>query len=908
MADLSSLLAESRRLTAHISRPDLPSVNLGLNQIEQQSRRLLPTQQPGTSDSAKASYLLAQAQIDTSALGSQIANLNTQTTFAPLQPIHDTDVAGYLRHAHEQSLITSIEEGRRETEAEFYRVLEQRMQRDWENRKKRIFEELGVKTGVESAGDRSMGLGGAANVFGRSRIGTSRSTKGLGTNIPLAQTGSGMGMHGPMMVYDRVIKGLNSARLANTAFPLIIRLKEAAGTQDIGSSSNKFVELLTVLQHVTGEEQPLPLTHAQAHLLNNTPMLERSFVSSYLGDQNSTQARDLRERVVSGARQALEDQYWTHIENTISSKIVEAAIGGDPGLANRVRGFLSVQFYKNGRWEERLELIASKPLWAQMFYLIRTGNLKEALDVAISCEKQLNAREPNFVTALRAWVESSDRRLPRHIRERLFTSYNSHIAYGPNIDPFKQALFKIIGKIEPHKRAVPLVTVTTEDWIWFQLAMVDEQEGTGLRELGEMLEGYGERHFSGGPSDAISPASSTNLPPSMLGVSGGSAGSTSKLAWAKMLIICGLFEKAVATMYEHPSLQVEAVHLAICLSYYGLLRVPAREESSDVDILINIPGRLACLNFALLINRYIRQFQKSDSDEALQYAYCVALGADRISAMVSQEQRVIARDQLDLAREIVIRTIAESDGKWPTLIGGMREDSTRYGGSLDLSLPLLHLHSVNEYYEVILKQAADVCESSRKRIDAINLYNLAGDRETAMSCLARMLGELLSEPGGGGAEGKELEKLARDIIRSQSARGERAKDTQNVIKLLEIRQAMEKQEAGDLEGALEAIEKSNLIPLDGDVQTTSRKMEEFRAMDPSITRNLGEILLLTMNVLQGLHARTKTLTYADADRHMRLTRIRKKAMAVMTFVGLQKYSLASDVLNQLMRIEVAISN
>lgn len=39
-------------------------------------------------------------------------------------------------------------------------------------------------------------------------------------------------------------------------------------------------------------------------------------------------------------------------------------------------------------------------------------------------------------------------------------------------DPFKQALFRIIGRAELHKRTVPLVTSTTEDWIWFQLAMV----------------------------------------------------------------------------------------------------------------------------------------------------------------------------------------------------------------------------------------------------------------------------------------------------------------------------------------------------------------------------------------------------------------------------------------------------
>ena len=88
-------------------------------------------------------YLLAQAHVDASALSNSIAHLNTSTTFSPLQPLQDTDVAGYLRIAHEQNLISTIEEGRKETQEEFYRVLEERSQRDWEAKKKRVFEELG---------------------------------------------------------------------------------------------------------------------------------------------------------------------------------------------------------------------------------------------------------------------------------------------------------------------------------------------------------------------------------------------------------------------------------------------------------------------------------------------------------------------------------------------------------------------------------------------------------------------------------------------------------------------------------------------------------------------------------------------------------------------------------------------
>ena len=39
-------------------------------------------------------------------------------------------------------------------------------------------------------------------------------------------------------------------------------------------------------------------------------------------------------------------------------------------------------------------------------------------------------------------------------------------------DPFKLALYKLMGRLEPQRRSVVQVTTTTEDWLWFQLAMV----------------------------------------------------------------------------------------------------------------------------------------------------------------------------------------------------------------------------------------------------------------------------------------------------------------------------------------------------------------------------------------------------------------------------------------------------
>jgi nuclear pore complex protein Nup93 len=110
--------------------------------------------------------------------------------------------------------------------------------------------------------------------------------------------------------------------------------------------------------------------------------------------------------------------------------------------------------------------------------------------------------------------------------------------HSSTTDPFKLALYKLMGKIDPSKRTVPDVTVTTEDWLWFQLAMVrtaldrfapalitvsqlDEEEFGGLRGLSDVVSGYGQRHFDG--------------PPNQRG--------SRKGVWAAVLTMCGQFER-----------------------------------------------------------------------------------------------------------------------------------------------------------------------------------------------------------------------------------------------------------------------------------------------------------------------------------------------------------------------------
>ena len=111
-----------------------------------------------------------------------------------------------------------------------------------------------------------------------------------------------------------------------------------------------------VLAKITGEPPALPpLEHAGAHILN-APLFERKYARVHLGDPESRDASNLRRQIAKGAREALEEQYWDVLERTVQARPSEARLGGDPSVANKVRAFLFVRYYRNGEWEDRIEV------------------------------------------------------------------------------------------------------------------------------------------------------------------------------------------------------------------------------------------------------------------------------------------------------------------------------------------------------------------------------------------------------------------------------------------------------------------------------------------------------------------------------------------------------------------------
>ncbi len=66
-------------------------------------------------------------------------------------------------------------------------------------------------------------------------------------------------------------------------------------------------------------------------------------------------------------------------------------------------------------------------------------------------------------------------RLNPDARDALMGDWNERVRYlNNNEDPFRYAMWKIIGRLEINKKTIPCVIDTWQDWMWLQLILARE--------------------------------------------------------------------------------------------------------------------------------------------------------------------------------------------------------------------------------------------------------------------------------------------------------------------------------------------------------------------------------------------------------------------------------------------------
>lgn len=345
------------------------------------------------------------------------------------------------------------------------------------------------------------------------------------------------------------VENLNRARLQEEPYALLQQFAETE-EQNTGDSPRQLVEGYRALQEITKEGQ--------------SPLRERQYAEAYL-DDSATAAGPLKlkKQIVEGSRVYLEKAFWRELRYLIEKNAREASLGGQPSVINIVRAYIRLRAARRDLAPDGSELQQlggenGDYCWVLIFYLLRCGFVKEAADY-VNNDASFQSVERRFVSYLTAYANSSDRRLGRKLQDMIDNEYQNRTKVGPKntVDPYRIACYKVIGRCDLSSRNLDAVGQGVEDWLWLQFTLARETERLeeisgelfGLEQICETVSEIGQKHFQKSQVE----------------------GSNAYGTFFLMQVLCGMFEQAVE--YLHHFNPVSAVHFAIALAYYGLLRV-----------------------------------------------------------------------------------------------------------------------------------------------------------------------------------------------------------------------------------------------------------------------------------------------------------------------------------------------
>ncbi|KAJ2803407.1 nuclear pore complex subunit, partial [Coemansia guatemalensis] len=501
---LSSLLEESKRLTTHLTLAEIPAVQRGIDLLESESRKLVARSVRsgrGVVD-PRAHSFLASSGVDADGLADSAAPAALLSAFEMLQPTYDANVESFLAQQHEQSIVNAIEESELSTLDDFDSGMAAHMQQVWDDSQRRLFEELGQYQG-HAYSTAFMNQSEAAIPDSSALTGNARGAFDLDSN-------GGMSVTQPRVErYAQVIRGLNDARVtaasrsvaATPQYDLLKGLEKATADSARELKSRQIGQVWTLLAHY------------------------------YAGNDASPA------RIVSGACAYLEETFAEHVDRIVAQYPHDANVGGVPSIHRKVRGFLDVLFGRLGRVPQFLEVFNSEAIWAHMFVLYRCGHRQELLKYALEMEDIITDSDPGFVAHLKAFLDRASSSSSSSIRSEIpITSSSSSLE-----DPYKAALYKVLGRGNVPKKATQEVIQTTEDYLWTNLVLIRDADiiavATGhprntLDALQTLMLKFSAAHFD--------------------------PNGNNPLLYLRVLLLCGLFENAVDYLLQIDRYQIEA--------------------------------------------------------------------------------------------------------------------------------------------------------------------------------------------------------------------------------------------------------------------------------------------------------------------------------------------------------------
>ncbi|KAI9843498.1 MAG: hypothetical protein M1838_002599 [Thelocarpon superellum] len=974
-AYFDSLLERSRKRKngkdSGVDLGDLPSLQLGLGDIAQRVRQLGGSHAspvPGNGVDSKAHYLLAASGISPGSALRDLDKLDAGSANAAVlaqPPAFDADNAAYVSNLQSQSTLALIEEGLSRAARDFDRYLEQNVTMEWDAQRRRIYEHFGLTAKVGDGDGRdarssAFGLTESGS-FGRSRRGQGNKASSSRAGTPSKASVSGMsslqrsvigtparsGVNQTSLfadvaekatgapqagVDDRFLRDkqakfadqvqlLNESRLQGKVYP-ILREFGSVERQAGGDQTSQLVDAYRALIEIVRED---PSAKAVS---DPNASRERQFAGDYLLDENqSRKTVAMNRRILDGSRRFLEKSFFQSLEATVARNPREARLGGVPTTLNKVRAYVTLRAAKRDLAPENTDLqsLGMEYCWVIIFFLLRSGFLRDAVEYVKENATAFRVIDRNFPTYIANYYKNESRRLDDNLQDRINAEYNQRTRIAPenSIDPYRMACYKIIGRCDLNKRSLDLVGQGIEDWIWLQFSLAREAqrldepagESFGATEVRAVIREIGQRYFVKGAADA----------PGGYGT------------YFLLQILGGMFEQAIAYLYSFS--YVSAVHFAIALDFYGLLRV-SDFTASESELLTFTTRDMPQVNFGRMLGYYTRDFRAAKVEAATDYLTLICLNGD-LPGAAGQSQTSLCHEAL---RELVLET-----REFAKLLGDLRPDGTRIKGAIELRLQLIKPADPDDFLRTITMQAASVAEDNGRTTDAVLLYHLAEEYDNVISIINRALSEAISvdvgqepvtlqplksrappsaaatgtssatptppEPASAPKETSlsltsvdDAATLARNMIGLYNSKAmyfskikQMNRDACGV--LLRMSEAKQHVEQGRWAEALDIIDSLSILPLraGGQIYLIRNSAQAFTQLPPTVARNIGNLLMWTITCCGRQRDVLRSSAFEDPTKERMKEELAGKARDLMVYAGLVRLRLPPRVFEVIAR-------
>jgi len=573
----SKLLEQSRQLNSHIYNTSLPILERDLDQIESQSRKLAAKALragEGIIDTG-ACCLLANGGFPVEQVSQIMENLNTltlATTFEPLQPIPDTDIESFLNLELENIILKTVEQGKIQTTKDYNESFEKSIHKDWKNTKHKLCDHLEHSTIISSNSTlNSMDdLQNTGNSFAISQVPFAELTTDNTNQIQVKE-------------YANVVKKINQIRnelKSAKIFTLFYEcsLKLARINSSIQSLSDSW-RLLTYIFKESSINNKIDESLIKEKQYANIRATSKEVPVANMNEFNSL--------IISGSKKYFEDTFWEWIQKEVkdnTGKIFNS--DSKQSVIDTISLFISLRLKKYGEWDQSLELFNSFPIWACIFYLIRSGHFSEAIYYINDIDDKVfnHKNDLMFIKYIKIWIDNKFK-LNKEYRDEIKSDWNERIrsSIDQNTikgDPFKHCLYKIIGRCDINFKHIPNQTVipSVEDYLWVHLTLVQN----GVRKINTAMSAITPNF----PSTIIMDNDTytyDHMVNNLLKYDPNYFNQEN--IWNMVLIICGKFENVIDFLFTRDPYRVEAVHFAIAFAYYGLLRIT--NSVFSIEYLVN---------------------------------------------------------------------------------------------------------------------------------------------------------------------------------------------------------------------------------------------------------------------------------------------------------------------------------